>query len=472
MKKTILSLTVVVISMFLCSCGEKSSMNPSNSQIETQTLTAEEKIFGLSLIWKEAQYNFPFWVNLKDLDWDAAYHEALTNVLKENDIREYYLELSKFITLLRDGHTDISFPESVFKNAGRFPVLFGYLNGKYYIVNFDINMDIDLWSEVVRINQMDANDYFTEKFFPYFWHEKLDSASGKINSFLPIVEYGKELEITTEKQTFKMKATTETINWKLETAFPISKDESFTELFKSNGLMVELTNDNIAVITIPTFSYGDLQNEFYNILPKIKNCKGFIIDVRNNGGGNSGYADSVAQAFIKEKNFENSRHRLMVYIGTYKAWGRGIDFSQRPLDSPWIKKAYDITNRQYFEDSINRAGTFDCPSYLDQPLVVLANQGTVSAAEDFLVVLDNLKRATIVGTASYGSTGQPILYDLPGGGGVRICTRWCLYPDGREFINIGVQPHIYAQLSIEDIKNGYDSVFKKGIDTLREKINK
>jgi hypothetical protein len=48
---------------------------------------------------------------------------------------------------------------------------------------------------------------------------------------------------------------------------------------------------------------------------------------------------------------------------------------------------------------------------------------------------------------------------------------WALYPDGREFIKIGVQPHVHAQLSIDDRKNGHDSVFSKGIETLREKIN-
>lgn len=61
--------------MILGSCGTK------NSQENIQPLTTEERIIGLSKIWKEAQYNFPFWMNLKDLDWDAAYQKALTNIL-------------------------------------------------------------------------------------------------------------------------------------------------------------------------------------------------------------------------------------------------------------------------------------------------------------------------------------------------------------------------------------------------------
>ena len=39
-------------------------------------LSLEERVYGLSLIWKEAEYNFPFWKRLKGLDWDKAYREA------------------------------------------------------------------------------------------------------------------------------------------------------------------------------------------------------------------------------------------------------------------------------------------------------------------------------------------------------------------------------------------------------------
>jgi len=101
---------------------------------------------------------------------------------------------------------------------------------------------------------------------------------------------------------------------------------------------------------------------------------------------------------------------------------------------------------------------------------VLANEGTASAAEDFLVALDNNGRATIVGTPSYGSTGQPIFGELPGGGEFRVCSRWCLYPDGREFINTGVQPQVYAPLTLEDYKSNFYSVFATGMEVLRGQL--
>ena len=76
-----------------------------------------------------------------------------------------------------------------------------------------------------------------------------------------------------------------------------------------------------------------------------------------------------------------------------------------------------------------------------------------------------------MGTASYGSTGNPLSINLPGGGNANICTRRYTYPDNKEFINIGVEPHIYAELTQDDMINRYDSVLAKGLKVLREKIN-
>jgi len=403
-------------------------------------LTPEERVFGLSRIWRDAKTYFPFWTNLKDLDWDASYLEMLKNVLKEIDAREYYLELSKFVALLGDGHTTLYFPDEVQKKVGMFPVIFEYVDGKLYIATCDKSIDIDQNTEALKINKMDALDYVHKNIHPYTWHKKLDSSYSRMNYLLPFIEYGKEIEITTEKLTLKVKATaSEKINWKLRT--PIFRSEPLTELFNSGGLRVELTNDNIAVITIPTFMYGDLQKEFYSILPKIEKCSGFIIDVRNNVGGMSMYGWSVAQAFIKNKNFETLK----------------------------VKKAAFVGYPSLLEEMVS-ANDFACPIHLAQPLIVLVNQKTGSAAEDFLVCLDYAKRATLVGASSNGSTGTPEMVSLPGGGGARICTAWHSYPDGKEYVNIGVQPHVHSELSLDDIKNKHDSVFEKGIEILREKI--
>lgn len=51
-----------------------------------------------------------------------------------------------------------------------------------------------------------------------------------------------------------------------------------------------------------------------------------------------------------------------------------------------------------------------------KPVVLLTSAGTYSAAEDFAVAFDAAKRGTIIGETTGGSTGQPLMFKLPGGG--------------------------------------------------------
>ena len=71
---------------------------------------------------------------------------------------------------------------------------------------------------------------------------------------------------------------------------------------------------------------------------------------------------------------------------------------------------------------------------------MLIGPQTFSAAEDFLVSFDVLKRGVIVGEASGGSTGQPMFMSLPGGGQGRICVKRDTYPDGTAFVGKGIAP--------------------------------
>jgi C-terminal processing protease CtpA/Prc len=204
-------------------------------------------------------------------------------------------------------------------------------------------------------------------------------------------------------------------------------------------------------------------------MPKIKDCRGYIIDIRNNGGGNSDNADRVVQAFI-EGEFTYSTDRELVHNGAYKAWGKYMDLDSIDQNDKWSKKVYDICKRQYFECNTDKKKIDECPFTLTAPLVVLENDGTASSAEDMLIDFDAARRATIVGTPSYGSTGNPLPFNLPGGGGGRICTRWNTYPDGKEFINIGVIPQVYASPTPEELRSGRDGVLDTGIKVLREKL--
>jgi len=449
-------------------------------------ISNELKTYELSLIWKEAEYNFAFWERLADsLDWDKAYRTALSVVLKTKNLHEYYLELMKFVALLRDGHTEVWFPQVINDSAeytAKLPIRTQLINGERVITNIKkvVADKVKQWSAIKKVNGIGFEEYAGKNIYPYIWHEKKDSVDWRIHEFLSngktssTVEF--ELEHDGKTEIIELTRTKGDVDWFYENTV-IKTEENLRQEYKSDSHHIAFTDDNIAVITIDTMMNGNLPKEFFSNFSLLEKAKGYIIDVRNNTGGNSGYADPVAAMFIGGE-FVNQRALHPIHIGVYKASVQNAQIKDKTYeqlaeqygDSDELKKLYQFSKHAHYEESISTVNSNDCPGILNAPLIVLSSANTASAAEDFLIELDHAKRITIVGAASCGTTGQPINYNLESGGGFRICTRHNTYPDGREFINIGIKPHIPFEMTVDDYKNGLDSVMNKGLEEVRKLI--
>jgi len=101
------------------------------------------------------------------------------------------------------------------------------------------------------------------------------------------------------------------------------------------------------------------------------------------------------------------------------------------------------------------------------PVAVLSGPATYSAAEDFLVVWKNSARGKIVGEPSGGSTGQPLFFQLPGGGTARVCTKRDTFPDGTEWVGKGITPDVLVRPTVADIRAGRDVVLDRAVELLK-----
>jgi C-terminal processing protease CtpA/Prc len=104
--------------------------------------------------------------------------------------------------------------------------------------------------------------------------------------------------------------------------------------------------------------------------------------------------------------------------------------------------------------------------HFDGPVAVLIGPRTFSAAEDFAMSFDAMKRGILVGSKTAGSTGQPLTFALPGGGSARICVKRDTYPDGREFVGQGIAPQVEVAATMEDIRSGRDPVLDRAVAEL------
>jgi carboxyl-terminal processing protease len=135
---------------------------------------------------------------------------------------------------------------------------------------------------------------------------------------------------------------------------------------------------------------GGLQSGVLNAIDEMKNTPGLIVDLRNNGGGSGEMAQALIAKFLAEK----------------KKVGRVLTRTGKPISLMMV----DLIKLEP-ELEGNKATAYT------RPLVVLANEGSASAAEIMTGSLKDLGRATIIGRRTCGCLLGYLGYaDLPGGG--------------------------------------------------------
>ena len=133
--------------------------------------------------------------------------------------------------------------------------------------------------------------------------------------------------------------------------------------------------------------------------------KGFVIDLRNDPGGLLDQAISVSDAFLEKGEILSTR-------------GRNSEETQRFNARPG-----DLTK--------------------GKPLILLINGGSASASEIVAGALQDHKRATLVGTRSFGKGSVQTIIPLgPGNGALRLTTARYFTPSGRSIQAKGILARI------------------------------
>lgn len=445
------------------------------AQIDTvSNLSDSEKIYGLSLIWKEASYNFAYFDKTK-INWDSAYRSLLPQILKTKNTYEYYRILQRFLALLKDGHTGIyRWPPYIQKkDINNNDIGIEYIDDTVIVTSIPKSQSrvIPLGSELIKVNEVPLSDFLTEQVFPYISysapHQLFSTATNKI--LVPPFSWdNKPVKLTLKTPDGKI------VNYESRTNTAPQESVS-VPMTRIMSFFQKLT-DSIAYLQLFNFKDSSIILNFIKHLPELYSAKGIILDLRYNGGGNSEIGEAILKYFTNQKKIKRGSWKTPDNIAAFKAWGISfkpedtltMNAENKELLRSYFKVAkgdYWFAKQDYFDNDLSARR-------IKSPLIVLIGQNTGSAAEDFLISLDDIKgRATTIGERTTGSTGQPLLFELPGGGQARICTLRETYPDGREFVGIGIKPDIEVKTTIPDVLSGKDAALEKAIEIMKGRLN-
>jgi carboxyl-terminal processing protease len=199
------------------------------------------------------------------------------------------------------------------------------------------------------------------------------------------------------------------------------------------SVRARVEGDDIGYIRITTFNEQTtegLKREMANLTQQIgaDKLKGFILDLRNNPGGLLEEAVSVSDAFLDRGEIVSTR-------------GRNAEETQRRTAKPG-----DLAK--------------------GKPVIVLINGGSASASEIVAGALQDHKRATLIGTRSFGKGSVQTIIPLgSGNGALRLTTARYYTPSGKSIQAKGITPDIEVLQDVpDDLKAKTDT---KGEASLR-----
>ena len=198
----------------------------------------------------------------------------------------------------------------------------------------------------------------------------------------------------------------------------------------SAGLSYRVLDDNIGYLRYESFATPVGEGNLDDALAYLALCRGLIVDIRNNGGGDLTTAERLAARFVHEKT-------LTGYLQHKTGTGHNSFSDMEP---------------QYLEPSSNMRW--------HKPVCVLTNRSVYSAANAFAVWMRELPNVKIVGDHTGGGSGMPLNSSLPCGWNVRF-SAVPMYDARRQHIEFGIAPDVSVSLTDEATAQGIDLIIEE-----------
>jgi C-terminal processing protease CtpA/Prc len=413
--------------------------NPALNTPYREDLSWQEKVAGLSKLWSEVKYNFAFFERVPDVDWDSLYVEYLPKVQQTTSTLAYYRMLQEMTAHLEDGHTGVNLPPELYGATSFRPdVRTRLIEGRVLIVEVGPGTEvlasppIQPGLEILEVDGLPVRDHALQRILPYVRASTPQGRDVWVYDYdLLLGPKGEECELELKGEAGPTRTA------RLARSVPVM-------VRPDSEPHVRLLAGGIAHLTMKSFADNSVVARFDSLFAGLETSAALIIDLRDNGGGNGAVAYALL-GYLTDRPFQALPCASRDY---------------RP-----IRRAHGFMEGWHEEDPSDWPARGREP--YRKPVVVLTSPRTGSAAEDFCVLFRVMRRGKLIGEATAGSTGQPLVIRLPGGGNAMVCTARCTFPDGEEFVGAGIQPDIEARPTVADTRAGRDTVLEAALLQLR-----
>ena len=370
----------------------------------------------------------------------SSYETYQRGVLTNDDRREFDLATMEFLAHLHNGH--ILFLDSWLNEQYGLPLRFyAGTNEEKWVILTSLVPGLKPGDVIAAIDNIPMEEFFQRQ-------QKYISASSdrarRHNLFLFPYLFPDEFTLKLENGR----------------ALPVNRAATKAPPLRTEGRWLKPTDT--AYIRIPAV-YPPAEDVALDFLRQYQRAKVLVLDLRNNPGGIPPF---------------RLIHVLM--DRPYRNWKIAAPFRIPFLDAmPQAEKPAESGSmteyaRGYHDALANLAGNAQLtwggdsiapgPGAYHGQLILLVDDGCVSACEDFVMPFKDNGRATLVGETTQGSAGLPHTYDFHNGMVVRIADKRLLFPDGSELEGMGMKPDVEAHPSIEDLSLGRDAVLQKALE--------
>ncbi len=224
-------------------------------------------------------------------------------------------------------------------------------------------------------------------------------------------------------------------NWSWQENYPQNFSDSLerkylgTDYMIASGLKYRVLDDNVGYVRYESFNSGIGSGNLDEVLMRLSTCRGLILDIRDNGGGDLTNAQKLAARFTNSET--------LVGYQCHKTGKGHSDFSSK------------VEQRIKPSDGIR----------WQKQVVVLTNRSVYSAANEFVKYMKCFPRVTVVGDQTGGGAGLPFSSELPNGWSVRFSA--CpMYDKDGNVTEFGIQPDHRVDMTEADMKDGRDTIIE------------